>query len=267
MTGVQTCALPIWLYRMIDEGYDYIGISPDNGKHLAHKKDWLDKVFAEITDDSGKPIIKTHGFAVTAVDFLYDYPFYSCDSMSWVIVAAFGGVFVPKFDTNINDFDYRKPPYLVPISSKSTMREVGNHFLHYGNSTKEHIVAFIEKESFTLEQVMDDFYYRSIINCRVLRRIESRLTNVRFQKREYDLLGSGVSRYYSMLGLKFPRTKLIFAINSSAPYSALLTIEGIRKRLYSYFLFREAQLDFLPRYVQNGEISDRGNKRREHGWR
>lgn len=66
---------------------DYIGISPANDVSMAEKLNWLNKVFLNI-----KGTVKTHGFAVTSHKQLYNYPFYSVDSSSWVTPARFGRI-------------------------------------------------------------------------------------------------------------------------------------------------------------------------------
>ena len=250
-----------WLFRMIDKGYDYIGISPDNGKYLGKKREWLDKVFREITNEEGLPIVKTHGFAVTSIDLLNRYPWATADSMSWVIMAAFGGVLVPKH--NNGEFDYGVSPYMVHISSKSSMKEVGKHFANFGETTRKHIIKFFESENFSLEQVSDDFYFRSVINLRVFRRAELALRNPKFEEREYDII-NGPSRYRRRSPVHIIRTRIIFAVNLSAPYSTALNIEKVNERLFSYYLLKETKPDFLKKYAKTGEISVSGNKGRQH---
>ena len=80
-----------WLRKMM-EIKDYIGISPANDVSQASKNNWLKKVFS-ITRDK----VKTHGFAVTSVNTLLAYPFYSGDSSSWVVGAKYGRI--PIFST------------------------------------------------------------------------------------------------------------------------------------------------------------------------
>ncbi len=57
---------------------------------------WLDRLWEKyLTDGSGRPRLKVHGFGVTSLRLMERYPWYSCDSSSWVQTAAFGSVFIP----------------------------------------------------------------------------------------------------------------------------------------------------------------------------
>lgn len=90
-----------WLDKM-REHTDYIGISPANDVSMNEKLNFLNEVFAKIKDT-----IKTHGFAVTAHEQLYNYPFYSVDSSSWKSPARFGTIpiFTDKLEMKV--FKYR----------------------------------------------------------------------------------------------------------------------------------------------------------------
>ncbi len=59
---------------------------------------WLDRIWAKyLTDGSGRPRLKVHGFGLTSVPLMTRYPWYSVDSSSWVQLAAHGNIYVPKF--------------------------------------------------------------------------------------------------------------------------------------------------------------------------
>lgn len=54
---------------------------------------WLDRIWSKyLCDGSGKPRLKVHGFGVSQLDIMQRYPWYSCDSSSWVQVARVGGM-------------------------------------------------------------------------------------------------------------------------------------------------------------------------------
>ena len=63
-----------WLDRMIDEGFDYIGISPANDRTTKQKIEWLDGAFGYLCGDAGYPEIKTHAFGATSPSILCRYP-------------------------------------------------------------------------------------------------------------------------------------------------------------------------------------------------
>lgn len=73
--------------------YDYItlgGMVPISTPQL---KLWLDRIWEKyLTDGSGRPRIKVHGFGLTTVSLMERYPWYSVDSSSWVQIARVGGM-------------------------------------------------------------------------------------------------------------------------------------------------------------------------------
>ena len=81
---------------------DYIGISPANDVSMNEKINWLRQVFS-ITRDK----IKTHGFAVTSYSQLYQFPFYSVDSSTWISPARFGRIPVFTDDLKLKSFQYK----------------------------------------------------------------------------------------------------------------------------------------------------------------
>lgn len=55
-----------WLDKMLEDGETLIGISPYMKSHQSEIIRWMDRVYSRICDKDGKPLIKTHGFGVTA---------------------------------------------------------------------------------------------------------------------------------------------------------------------------------------------------------
>jgi len=68
------------------ENIDYIGISPANDVSSKTKRNWLIQVFDYL------PIVKTHGFAVTALNLMKEFPWYSVDSTSFKLSAGMGSI-------------------------------------------------------------------------------------------------------------------------------------------------------------------------------
>lgn len=73
--------------------YDYItlgGMVPISTPQLFL---WLDRIWGKyLTDGSGRPKIKVHGFGLTTPALMERYPWYSVDSSSWVQIARVGGM-------------------------------------------------------------------------------------------------------------------------------------------------------------------------------
>ncbi len=69
-----------WLRKYIDAGYDYIGISPTGPMYTnrALLRKWLAACFA-----MRPPHVRYHGFGVTSLTSLAEFPWYSVDSTTW----------------------------------------------------------------------------------------------------------------------------------------------------------------------------------------
>ena len=81
---------------------DYIGISPANDVSNNEKQKWMKQVFSRI-----KNKVKTHGFAVTSYNQLYNYPYYSADSSSWITPARYGMLPIMTDAFQIKSFSYK----------------------------------------------------------------------------------------------------------------------------------------------------------------
>jgi hypothetical protein len=117
-----------WLRKYMDE-YDYIGIGGLG--QGATKESFIttsgDVTFRYILES--KQSIKTHGFAVTSLDLLQRYPYYSADSTTWVKMAGYGKIFIPGFGRD-NEPDYTKQPIVLYVSDMGLQKKVtvGDHY-------------------------------------------------------------------------------------------------------------------------------------------
>lgn len=78
--------------------YSYITIGGMVGKTVPQLLTWLDRVWNRyMVDGAGRPRTKVHAFGITSIPVMESYPWFSCDSSSWVQSANFGGVILPGF--------------------------------------------------------------------------------------------------------------------------------------------------------------------------
>jgi hypothetical protein len=90
-----------WLENLCDYEFSdgshipYIGLSPRGDVSLKSKYDFCAECFAVI-QASKNPKVKTHAFGATSLSMLEKLPFTSADSTTWVLVSAFGQVWVPE---------------------------------------------------------------------------------------------------------------------------------------------------------------------------
>ena len=105
MEALGTRPLPCFHYGEDEQylehyiaNYEYItigGMVPISTPQLIL---WLDRIWAKyLTDGSGRPRLKVHGFGLTSVPLMTRYPWWSVDSSSWIQLAAHGNIYVPKF--------------------------------------------------------------------------------------------------------------------------------------------------------------------------
>ena len=73
-----------WLYRMIDAGASYIGLSASSLVSRNHVNDWYAQCWNKLTDSKGRPLIKAHAFGEGRYAALAAFPWYSADSTSWI---------------------------------------------------------------------------------------------------------------------------------------------------------------------------------------
>ena len=83
----------IHLKRMLEfvPPIPYIGISSNKELHISDAEFWFSEVFS-IIKKSPNPNVKTHAFGLTSFSLLAKFPFYSCDSTSWVRSAGMGSI-------------------------------------------------------------------------------------------------------------------------------------------------------------------------------
>lgn len=106
-----------WLKKYIDN-YDYIGIG-GIGQDITKRKyiEQMANPIFKMIRESGKDI-KVHGFAVTSLDLIARYKWFSVDSTSWLKFAAYGMVILPLFNPKTGEPDYTKPPTAIKFSDR-----------------------------------------------------------------------------------------------------------------------------------------------------
>lgn len=143
--------------------YDYFaigGMVPISTKDLIP---WLDECFSRICDKEGNPKVKVHGFGLTTFQLIKKYPWHSVDSSSWALTAAMGGIYLPSGKT---------------LSlSKSDIISQGDK-------------QFIEQSGWSVQDLQDNYFSRTLINMETAIQIEKELTDnpPRFIHQQLSLL-------------------------------------------------------------------------------
>lgn len=139
--------------------YDYITLGGMVGSSTQQLMIWLDRVWNRyLTDGAGRPRLKVHGFGITAVPIMTAYPWYSCDSSSWVQSAAFGSIILPGASE-------RNPAMPISVSEKSPSRHTaGQHASTLTQPEIDYVFKFLEDNGFTYERLSQVYESRVAFN-------------------------------------------------------------------------------------------------------
>ena len=135
------------------QNYDYITIGGMVGRPVPQLITWLDRIWNKhMVDGSGRPRIKIHAFGITSIRIMESYPWYSCDSSSWVQTAAFGNIMMPESGP-------------ISVSDKSPSRhEAGRHLTTLSPLEREHLESIIEINGFDFERLSTVYESRAAWN-------------------------------------------------------------------------------------------------------
>ena len=117
-----------WLEKYLDDGVEYIGISPANDEGIKGRKAWMNGEPSSLSqemsalrplifDKAGRRVVKTHGFGVTSYELMQFWYWHSVDSSTWQQAATWGEIFFPRKQRGV--FDYSVSPYRIAVSDKS----------------------------------------------------------------------------------------------------------------------------------------------------
>lgn len=90
-----------WLQNLCDYTFSdgshipYIGLSPRGDVSLQAKYEFSSKCF-EVIQNASNPNVKTHALGATSLEMLERLPYTSADSTTWVLVSAYGQVWMPN---------------------------------------------------------------------------------------------------------------------------------------------------------------------------
>jgi hypothetical protein len=183
MEALGVRPLPCFHYgedeRYLEEyvkNYTYItlgGMVPISTPQLFH---WLDRIWEKyLTDSSGHPRLKVHGFGLTSIDLMTRYPWYSVDSSSWVQIARTGGMMLPRGK-------------VVSISERSPSRKVaGQHVDNLPEELSAPIIAELESYGVDVKRARETYLARWAFNIWSFSEIGRNIPDHAFQP-EQELL-------------------------------------------------------------------------------
>jgi hypothetical protein len=135
------------------KNYEYITLGGMVGSSTKQLCIWLDRMWDKyLTDGSGRPRLKVHGFGITAIPITERYPWYSVDSSSWIQSAAFGSIITPQWGT-------------LSVSEKSpTRHDAGQHATTLTPVEQDHVLTMLEQQGFTYERLSSVYESRAAYN-------------------------------------------------------------------------------------------------------
>jgi hypothetical protein len=135
------------------KNYDYITLGGMVGTSTKQLCIWLDRIWSKyLTDGSGRPRLKVHGFGITAVPVMERYPWFSVDSSSWIQSAAFGSIVTPQWGP-------------LSVSEKSPSRhDAGQHISTLTPLEQDLVLQMLEKNGFTYERLSTVYESRAAYN-------------------------------------------------------------------------------------------------------
>lgn len=159
-----------FLDRMLEYGCQYIGIGGLVSVPSRMRRHWLDRVFTRLTDDAGMPIVKTHGFGMTAIPLVFRYPWYSIDSTTWIKITANGAVYLPQWRGGKFVFD--EIPEIVSVSTGNPKQaEDGKHYNSMAPAMRDHFQRWLEECGKTYAEVSSHYYHRAVCNVTFFKRV------------------------------------------------------------------------------------------------
>lgn len=178
MVGEDLDPIPVYHYgedmrfleRMLDYGCKYIGIGGLVSVPSAQRMAWLDRVFKRLTDADGMPIVKTHGFGMTAIPLVFRYPWYSIDSTTWIQITANGGIYLPAMVDGAFVFD--RIPTSVTVSVSNPKQNAGGKAANTMSAAMRSVLdKWLAECGKTYDEVSSHYYHRAVVNVAFFKRV------------------------------------------------------------------------------------------------
>lgn len=182
-----------WLKKYMAET-DYIGIG-GLGQYNT-KQNWLPfgiQTWKTITSDKGKPLVKTHGFAMSSFDLMRRWPWYSIDSTSACTFSRMGAIMLPIHQRG--KLDYATTPIIVPLAKG---RATDKKFLGHrqpGGIIHNLVLKYLEHRGQTLDQAMGSYIVRDALNLCFMNESMREISKIHSEK-----LGEEWNTYYYSSG-------------------------------------------------------------------
>ena len=174
-----------WLYKMLDYGCDYIGLGGMVGMGGKRgRQEWLDVMWSDhLTDADGRPLVKVHGFGMTAVDHIFRYPWFSVDSTSWLKSTASGAILVPR--TRDGEFVFDESPMTLTVSADSPSAEDGGRHVNTLPPAQRAVVdRWLARCGKTVKETSEHYSHRALVNATFFRMVSETRASRPFKRQQ-----------------------------------------------------------------------------------
>ena len=153
-----------WLEYYI-ENYEYISLGGMVPIAKPQLKKWLDRIWHDyLCDENGRAKVKVHGFGLTKLDLMWEYPWYSVDSTAWQQAGSNGLLILPP---NARKF---------PVSHDSPSRRIPNqHFNTISEPEQWAVYNLVTDRGFDFNRCQDTYLARWAFNLAAMDEINTNL--------------------------------------------------------------------------------------------
>jgi hypothetical protein len=145
-----------WVEKYIGEGHRILGIGNDGNTKTSN--DDLRRYYSTVFDLAEKNNVKLHGFAVTG-DFMFEFPWYSVDSTTWLKAAAFGKILDIRPE--------KQRVALIHVSSRCSTKTSYGAVEGLAKEVQRALRDQVEAEGFDFDRVRTDLCYRATYNAKI----------------------------------------------------------------------------------------------------
>lgn len=101
------------------DNYEYVGVGGLGQRTSVQSyMAFGDEIFKRVCGPDGRPRNKMHGFAMTSVQLMKRYPWYSCDSSTWSSLSRNGWARFPRM-TKTGEYDWLRKPIAWRFTDRS----------------------------------------------------------------------------------------------------------------------------------------------------
>jgi len=143
-----------WIERYVNEGYNLIGLGMGGMERNISREQWIQRCFDCVSNSSGVPTVKFHGFGIGGHRFMFSFPWWSIDSTSWLMAGMNGSILMPRKVGGT--YDFCKPPCRIATSvSSSTKSERNRHYFNLSEPSKRKVREWLDYIGVPLGEVED----------------------------------------------------------------------------------------------------------------